>query len=126
MKIVGFNTNQGLHLGVVEGEEVIDLQAVDENLPSDLGEWLRRNDGDLTPIEALAKRAPLSARRPLEEIAFAMPVAKPGKIICIGVNYREHVKEAFQREDVEKFPTIFHTFDNSIAFVRLSPGAKNE
>jgi hypothetical protein len=26
----------------------------------------------------------------------------------------------------EKFPTNFHTSDNIIAFVRLSPGAKNE
>jgi hypothetical protein len=26
----------------------------------------------------------------------------------------------------EKFPTNFHTYRNIIAFVRLSPGAKNE
>ena len=54
MKIVGFNTKEGMRLGVVEGEEVIDLQAVDKNAPSDLGEWLRRNNGDLSPIKALA------------------------------------------------------------------------
>jgi hypothetical protein len=35
MKIVGFNTNEGLRLGVVEGEVVIDLRAV---VPSDFGE----------------------------------------------------------------------------------------
>jgi len=29
MKIVGFQSNGGLHLGVVEGDQVIDLQAVD-------------------------------------------------------------------------------------------------
>jgi hypothetical protein len=29
MRIVGFKAAQGLRLGVVEGEEVIDLQAVD-------------------------------------------------------------------------------------------------
>src|SRR5271169_1050271 len=107
MKIVGFKTNEGLRLGVVEGEEVIDLQAVDENLPSDLGEWLRRNNGDLTPIEALAERAPSNARRPLKGVAYALPVARPGKIICLGVNYLEHFKEAFQSDNVAKFPTIF-------------------
>ena len=57
MKMVGFSTKEGLRLGVVEGEEVIDLQAVDQNVPTDLGEWLRRNNGDLTPIKALAERA---------------------------------------------------------------------
>ncbi len=38
MKIVGFEANNGLRLGVVEGDAVIDLQAVDAALPSDLGE----------------------------------------------------------------------------------------
>jgi len=107
MKIVGFNTKEGLRLGVVEGEEVIDLQAVDQNVPSDLGEWLRRNNGDLTPIKALAERAPSNARRPLKGVAYALPVARPGKIICLGVNYLEHFKEAFQSDNVAKFPTIF-------------------
>src|SRR5271170_6749698 len=107
MRIVGFNTNEGLRLGVADGEEVIDLQAIDKNVPSDLGEWLRRNNGDLTPIKALAERAPFKARRPLEGTAFAIPVSQPGKIICLGVNYREHVKEAFQDDTIEEFPTIF-------------------
>jgi acylpyruvate hydrolase len=96
-----------LRLGVVEGEEVIDLQAVDQNVPSDLGEWLLRNNGDLTPIKALAERAPSNARRPLKGVAYALPVARPGKIICLGVNYLEHFKEAFQHDNVAKFPTIF-------------------
>ena len=107
MKIVGFSTKEGLRLGVVEGEEVIDLQAVDQNVPSDLGEWLLRNNGDLTPIKALAERAPSNARRPLKGVAYALPVARPGKIICLGVNYLEHFKEAFQHDNVAKFPTIF-------------------
>ena len=41
MKIVGFEANVGLRLGVVEGDQVIDLQAVDQSIPSDLGEVLR-------------------------------------------------------------------------------------
>jgi hypothetical protein len=48
MKIVGFEANGGLHLGVVEGDQVVDLQAVDASIPSDLGEVLRRGNGDLT------------------------------------------------------------------------------
>jgi len=79
MKIVGFNTKEGLRLGVVEGEVVIDLQAVDKNVPSDLGEWLRRNNGDLTPIRALAERAPFNARRPLEGLAYAFRWRGPAR-----------------------------------------------
>ena len=56
MKIVGFEANGGLHLGVVEGDQVIDLQAVDAAIPGDLAEVLRRNNGDLTPLKDAAKR----------------------------------------------------------------------
>jgi hypothetical protein len=58
MKIVGFNTNEGLRHGVAEGDVMIDLQPVDKNVPNDLGEWVRRDNGDLAAIKALAERAP--------------------------------------------------------------------
>src|ERR1700694_3151369 len=81
MKIVGFEANNGVRLGVVEGDNVIDLQAADANTPSDLGEVLRRGNGDLKPLADLAKKAPAAARRPLAGLKYALPVAKPGKII---------------------------------------------
>jgi acylpyruvate hydrolase len=114
MKIVGFNTDEGPRLGVVEGDVVIDLQAVDKNVPSDLGEWLRRDNGDLSAMKALAGRAPPDARRPLNGLEHALPVARPGKIICLGVNYLEHVKEAFQRDDIARYPTIFMRCQSSL------------
>jgi 2-keto-4-pentenoate hydratase/2-oxohepta-3-ene-1,7-dioic acid hydratase in catechol pathway len=106
MKIVGFETN-GLHLGVVEGDNVIDLQAVDASLSGDLGEVLRRNNGDLKPLAELAKKAPASARRLLAGLKFALPVAHPGKIICLGLNYLDHVKEGPQKDNIPKFQSIF-------------------
>jgi 2-keto-4-pentenoate hydratase/2-oxohepta-3-ene-1,7-dioic acid hydratase in catechol pathway len=107
MKIVGFEANGGLHLGVVEGDQVIDLQAVDKSIPSDLGECLRRNNGDLSALKDAAKRAPASAHRPLKGLKYALPVTTPGKVICLGLNYLDHVKEGSQRDNIPKFPTIF-------------------
>ena len=104
MKIVGFEANNGLRLGVVEGDAVIDLQAADAATPTDLGEALRRSNGDLKPLADLAKKAPASARRPLAGLKFGFPVAKPGKIICLGLNYLDHVKEGPQRDNIPKFP----------------------
>ena len=75
MKIVGFEANNGLRLGVVDGEAVIDLQAVDAALPGDLGEVLRRSNGDLKALADLAKKAPASARHPLAGLKFGFPVA---------------------------------------------------
>src|SRR5215475_13511117 len=107
MKIVGFESNNSVRLGVVDGDNVIDLQAADANLPGDLGEVLRRSNGDLKPLAALAKNAPASARRRLAGLKFALPVARHGKIICLGLNYLDHVKEGPQRDNIPKFPSIF-------------------
>jgi 2-keto-4-pentenoate hydratase/2-oxohepta-3-ene-1,7-dioic acid hydratase in catechol pathway len=114
MKIVGFELNGALHLGVVEGDQVIDLQAVDAGIPGDLGEVLRRHNGDLTPLKDATKRAGASARRPLKGLKFGLPVARPGKVICLGLNYLEHVKEGAQRDNIPKFPTIFMRGNSSL------------
>jgi len=107
MKVVGFEAEGGLRLGIVEGDQVIDLQAVDPKVPADLGAALAANNGDLDPLADVAKRAPASARRPLKGLKFGLPVARPGKILCLGLNYLEHVKEGSQRDNIPKFPTIF-------------------
>jgi 2-keto-4-pentenoate hydratase/2-oxohepta-3-ene-1,7-dioic acid hydratase in catechol pathway len=107
MKIVGFEADGGLRLGVVEGDQVIDLQAVDAKVPNDLGAVLAASNGDLKPLDDIAKRAPASARRPLKGLKFGLPVARPGKIICLGLNYLDHVKEGPSRDNIPKFPSIF-------------------
>ncbi|MDE2373755.1 MAG: fumarylacetoacetate hydrolase family protein [Hyphomicrobiales bacterium] len=107
MKVVAFEGQGGSRLGIVEGDQVVDLQAADANVPADLAEVLRANNGDLKPLADLAKRAPANARKPLSAIAYRLPVARPGKIICLGLNYLEHVKEGAQRDNIPKFPTIF-------------------
>ena len=114
MKIVGFEANGGLHLGVVEGDQVIDLQAVDQAIPADLGEVLGRSNGDLSALKDAAKRAGAAARRPLAGLKYGLPVATPGKVICLGLNYLEHVKEGSQRDNIPKFPTIFMRGNSSL------------
>jgi 2-keto-4-pentenoate hydratase/2-oxohepta-3-ene-1,7-dioic acid hydratase in catechol pathway len=107
MKIVGFEAEGSLRVGVVEGDQVIDLQAADPRVPGNLGDILAIHHGDLKAAADLAKRAPASARRPLKGLKFGLPVARPGKILCLGLNYLEHVKEGSQRDNIPKFPTIF-------------------
>jgi 2-keto-4-pentenoate hydratase/2-oxohepta-3-ene-1,7-dioic acid hydratase in catechol pathway len=107
MKIVGFEANNKVRLGVVDSDNVIDVQAVDASVPSDLGDYLRANNGDLKPLAALAAKAPASARVPLAGLKFALPVARPGKIICLGLNYLDHVKEGPQKDNIPKFQSIF-------------------
>ena len=106
MKIVSFEDG-GPHLGVVEGDNVIDLQAADASAPTGLGDWLRRSNGDLEALGEIAAKAPASARRPLAGLKFSLPVRTPGKIICLGLNYLDHVKEGPQKDNIPKFQSIF-------------------
>lgn len=115
MKIVGFEADGKLHLGVVQGGSVIDLQAVDPKVPGDLAEVLKSTNGDLSSLADLARRAPASAHRPLAGIKYALPVARPGKIICLGLNYMDHVKEGKYADNIPKFPTIFFRVLTSLA-----------
>ena len=105
MRIVGFEADGGVRLGVIDGDAVVDLQAVDARIPADLGAWLRANDGELAPLQGLARRAPVSTRRPLANLRFGLPVARPGKILCLGLNYLEHAKEGGHARP--QFPSIF-------------------
>jgi len=114
MKIVSFEANNGVRLGVVEGDTVIDIQAVDAKVPDDLGEFLRANNGDLQSLAELAKKAPAGARLPLAGLKFALPVPRPGKIICLGLNYLDHVKEGPQKDNIPKFQSIFFRMRTSL------------
>ena len=114
MKIVGFAADKGTRLGLVEGDVVIDLQAVDASLPGDLGAALQRTNGDTKVFSDLAKKATASARRPLAGLKYTLPVAHPGKIICLGLNYLTHVKEGPQRDNVPTYPSIFFRMLSSL------------
>jgi 2-keto-4-pentenoate hydratase/2-oxohepta-3-ene-1,7-dioic acid hydratase in catechol pathway len=105
MKIIGFEAADGPHLGLIDNERVIDLNAADPRLPRDLGDVLRQTGGDLSTLGDLAKRAPASSHRSLEAMKYALPVARPGKIICLGLNYLEHAKEGGHTKP--EFPSIF-------------------
>lgn len=107
MRIVGFDVAGERRLGVIVDDQVIDLKQLDPSAPTDLREWLVRHDGDLALLANLATSAPRRAARPLDGLTFALPVATPGKIVCLGLNYREHVQEGPMRDNVPQFPTIF-------------------
>ena len=49
---------------------------------------------------------------PLESLEFGPPVPDPDKIICLGVNYREHAAET--KTEVPPVPTFFAKFRNSL------------
>jgi acylpyruvate hydrolase len=73
---------------------------------ADVGELLRTADW-----EATAKVAS-GATHPLEGADLAAVVPLPGKIICVGHNYRNHIKE--MGRDVPEYPTLFAKYAESL------------
>jgi 2,4-didehydro-3-deoxy-L-rhamnonate hydrolase len=55
--------------------------------------------------------------RPLSEVRLLAPVPRPGKIVCIGLNYRDHARETGKAIPSE--PILFPKFANSV----VGPGA---
>jgi 2-keto-4-pentenoate hydratase/2-oxohepta-3-ene-1,7-dioic acid hydratase in catechol pathway len=94
MKICWYNHHR---LGAVVGDRVLDVSAALEALPrarypAAPGDLLTAHlDKVRGAIDLLLPSAPSI---PLEEARFLSPVANPGKIIGVPVNYADHVAEA--------------------------------
>ncbi|MDM0111283.1 fumarylacetoacetate hydrolase family protein [Variovorax sp. J22R133] len=111
MKFTTFIHNAEKRLGLVDGDNVIDLNAAQPQVPADLRAALTAG----VDLAAAAKAALASgaARLPLSGLEFAPLVPEPGKTICLGLNYFDHAKEG-GREKPE-YPWFF--FRGASSFV---------
>jgi 2-keto-4-pentenoate hydratase/2-oxohepta-3-ene-1,7-dioic acid hydratase in catechol pathway len=110
-------TQSGQHrLGLVVGNEVIDLNKAQPQISADLRTALRQGQ-DLTGAAkaAIASNAP---RVPLSSVQLAPVLPEPGKIVCLGLNYYEHAKEGGHAKPV--YPSFFMRAASSL----LAPNAK--
>jgi 2-keto-4-pentenoate hydratase/2-oxohepta-3-ene-1,7-dioic acid hydratase in catechol pathway len=93
MRLCRFGDNR---LGMVEGEEVLDVTAALDVLPA-YRYPLPTHDvlcANLGEVAARARTVAASARRiPLSAVSLLSPVANPGKIIAAPVNYQKHHAE---------------------------------
>ena len=95
---------------LVEGDTVRPLEGVAEL-------------GRATPAEVLAD-PPLSDERiALADVTLLPVVPHPGKVVCVGLNYRAHVEEGSY--DVPDYPALFSKFAETLVGpgepVRLPP-----
>ncbi len=92
MRFASFRTGSSARLGLLQGDEVIDLALAAPDVPGDLMALLSAGT-DLRSLEALAASAPAAARRPLDSTTLLPPIARPGKIVCLGLNYADPAAE---------------------------------
>jgi len=123
MKFVSFNVGNSpqagekrYHIGaMISDDEVADLTPSILPLGLSASEILRCFDLETHFIEP-AMEAVESGSLPVVELGdvkLAAPVPRPSKIICIGLNYLDHVKES--GAEIPKAPLIFSKFDTCVA-----------
>jgi len=115
MKLVSYQSPTGTRLGALEqvgGQEVIaDLNQLDSRIPSTMIEFLQGGQ-ELRILADRVTKETTSGRVNRNSVVLKAPVPNPGKIICIGLNYREHAAEA--NVQIPDYPTIFAKYPNCL------------
>ena len=101
MKLISYQYNGIDSYGAVLGDRVADLREVFGARAPDLKALIA---ADLLS-EAAAVAGKATATLPLSEVRLLPVIPNPGKIVCVGLNYGDHVRET-GREITEK-PTLF-------------------
>lgn len=101
MRFVTFEEGGKARFGAVMGGEIADLSGVAE-APASLFDMLQGGEAALAAARSLAEKAP---RRPLEDAKLLPVLPRPGKIICLGLNYAEHAAEGGREKP--DYPNFF-------------------
>ncbi len=104
MKLVTFTHGNATRIGVVVGDEVVDLAAAVPDLPREMKAFLAAGAPALEKARAAEKSA--GARLPLSTVHLDAPVQRPPEFLAIGLNYADHVKEAGL--ETPTFPLFFN------------------
>jgi len=113
MQLVTFERNRSAEPGAILGGNVISLKAA--GFPTLLsiiegGPEARRR------VEAWLAKPPADAVVSLAGARLLAPIPRPPKIICVGLNYRDHAIES--KMEIPKVPTIFAKFATAV----IGPG----
>jgi acylpyruvate hydrolase len=134
MKLVTYSWKGRVAPGALWGERVVDLRrayaaalrhqgdtdglaVADLRVPADLVGLLRGGEASLAAARrALAFVAEQEAADglccPLADVELLAPVPRPGKVVCVGLNYRSHLAEI--GEPIPEYPILFHKAATSL------------
>ncbi len=111
MRLVTFTHSGSTRIGVLDGEQVVDLRAAAPDLPTEMCAFLAAGEPAMK-----AARGASGARLALGEVKLEAPVLRPPKILAVGLNYADHIAETGR--DTPKLPIIFNKQSTSV----IGPG----
>ena len=98
MRLATIRTQGGTTAAQLDGDALVPLEAADV--------------GEVLAAGGLGRPRAGAAPVPVAEADFAPVVPRPGKIICVGLNYRAHILETGR--DLPQYPTLFAKFADTL------------
>ncbi len=111
MRLVTYEAKGNARVGVLDGDEIVDLKAIAPDLPDTLKAVIAA--GLPAGLADRVRGAPAKARIKRSNAKLLLPISDPGKIVCVGLNYHDHAAETGQA--VPTFPPLFLRATTSLA-----------
>ncbi|XP_048746581.2 fumarylacetoacetate hydrolase domain-containing protein 2-like [Ostrea edulis] len=112
MRFVQFLLHGERKLGLERGNDgdIVDLCAGDRRIPTDLRSFIEGGDKNLKFAENLVEERECVLRR--DSVRVVAPILNPEKVLCVGMNYRDHCEE--HNTPVPEEPVVFNKFPSCI------------
>lgn len=112
MRFVQFERGGDRRVGVEirDGGDIVDLCAGDSSIPSDMRSFIEGGQKTLLAAKSVIDRG--GSIIPRDSVKIVAPIYNPDKVLCVGMNYKDHCEE--QNAPVPIEPVIFNKFPSSI------------
>jgi 2-keto-4-pentenoate hydratase/2-oxohepta-3-ene-1,7-dioic acid hydratase in catechol pathway len=111
MRLATIQTARGPRAAVFQGGSYVELHATDGALPEGVRELLAGGPGLLRAATEASAR-PRAVRHDGAHVQLLAPVPDPQKIVCVGLNYRDHAAESGAA--LPKEPVLFSKFATAL------------
>lgn len=111
MRLATIHTWAGPRAALKSGDSYIDLHATEANLPPSLRAILEGGPEYLEFVQQVGER-PAAIKYPAEGVKFYAPIPDPRKIVCVGLNYKDHAAES--GAPIPKEPILFSKYATSL------------
>ncbi|XID91366.1 fumarylacetoacetate hydrolase family protein [Paenibacillaceae bacterium WGS1546] len=136
MKLLTFKQENRHYLGIVTPKGVLHTEAAAQvldlsGIPSDIHEAIEQGASALEALNDLVGKASLADNAASlwlreDDLQLEPCVTRPGKIICVGLNYRKHAEET--NAAIPEYPILFNKFNNTLsghqAFITLPEASR--
>jgi 2-keto-4-pentenoate hydratase/2-oxohepta-3-ene-1,7-dioic acid hydratase in catechol pathway len=111
MRLATIETASGPRAAVFADHQYIDVHATDASLPASVRQILEGGPAMLRKVAEAARR-PVAVKLPAGKAKLLAPIPDPRKIVCLGLNYRDHAAESGAA--IPKEPILFSKYPTAI------------